>query len=85
MARWLKTCVPCSVYRVIRRANDDRGADPGGDQHAAQLKQAYAAQVPLGRMGRPEEIADAVLFLASDQSTFITGSNLYVDGGLNQI
>src|SRR5437660_9646598 len=28
MARWLKTCVPCSVYRVIRRANDDRGADP---------------------------------------------------------
>jgi NAD(P)-dependent dehydrogenase (short-subunit alcohol dehydrogenase family) len=36
-------------------------------------------------MGRPEEIADAVLFLASNQSTFITGSNLYVDGGLNQI
>jgi NAD(P)-dependent dehydrogenase (short-subunit alcohol dehydrogenase family) len=60
------------------------GAAPD-DQQAAQLKQAYAAQVPLGRMGRPEEIADAVLFLASDQSSFITGSNLYVDGGLNQI
>ena len=55
------------------------------EQGASQLKQALAAQVPFGRMGRPEEIADAVLFLASDQSSFITGSNLYVDGGLNQI
>jgi NAD(P)-dependent dehydrogenase (short-subunit alcohol dehydrogenase family) len=59
------------------------GAAPEGQ--AAQLKQAMAAQVPLGRMGRPEEIADAVLFLASSQSSFITGSNLYADGGLNQI
>jgi NAD(P)-dependent dehydrogenase (short-subunit alcohol dehydrogenase family) len=59
------------------------GAAP--EEQAAQLKQAMAAQVPLGRMGRPEEIADAVLFLASSQSSFITGSNLYADGGLNQI
>jgi NAD(P)-dependent dehydrogenase (short-subunit alcohol dehydrogenase family) len=59
------------------------GAAP--EEQAAQLKQAMAAQIPLGRMGRPEEIADAVLFLASSQSSFITGSNLYADGGLNQI
>lgn len=41
--------------------------------------------MPLGRPARPEEIAAAVLFPASGQSSFITGSNLYVDGGLNQI
>ncbi|MEV4799995.1 SDR family oxidoreductase [Nonomuraea sp. NPDC049421] len=44
-----------------------------------------AAQVPLGRLGSPDEVAAAVLFLASGQSSFVTGSNLYVDGGLNQI
>lgn len=42
-------------------------------------------RVPLGRLGRPEEVAAAVAFLASEQSSFITGSSLYVDGGLNQI
>jgi NAD(P)-dependent dehydrogenase (short-subunit alcohol dehydrogenase family) len=55
------------------------------EEQATQLKGHMASQVPLGRMGGPEEIADAVLFLASDQSTFVTGANLYVDGGLNQI
>lgn len=40
------------------------------------------AQVtPLGRLGRPEEVAKAVLFLATDDSSFITGTSLVVDGG----
>jgi NAD(P)-dependent dehydrogenase (short-subunit alcohol dehydrogenase family) len=55
------------------------------EEQAAQLRGFLATQVPLGRMGRPEEIADAVLFLASDQSSFITGTDLHVDGGMNQI
>ncbi|WP_326662684.1 SDR family NAD(P)-dependent oxidoreductase [Streptomyces sp. NBC_00385] len=54
-------------------------------EQAAGLRQALAEQVPLGRLGRPEEIAAAVAFLASGQSSFITGTSLYVDGGLNQI
>ncbi|NYI05812.1 SDR family NAD(P)-dependent oxidoreductase [Allostreptomyces psammosilenae] len=57
-------------------------ADP---EQAAGLKRQLATDVPLGRLGRPEEIAAAVAFLASEQSSFITGSSLYVDGGLNQI
>ncbi|MFJ6632677.1 SDR family NAD(P)-dependent oxidoreductase [Streptomyces sp. NPDC091376] len=60
------------------------GLAPDQEQ-AAQLKGFLAGQVPLARMGRPEEIASAALFLASDQSTFITGIELFVDGGINQI
>ncbi|MFF3249219.1 SDR family NAD(P)-dependent oxidoreductase [Streptomyces sp. NPDC002870] len=50
-----------------------------------RFQRQLAACVPLGRLGRPEEVAAAVAFLASEQSSFITGSSLYVDGGLNQI
>jgi NAD(P)-dependent dehydrogenase (short-subunit alcohol dehydrogenase family) len=41
--------------------------------------------IPLGRMGDPEETAAAALFLASDDSSFMTGSEVYVDGGQAQI
>jgi NAD(P)-dependent dehydrogenase (short-subunit alcohol dehydrogenase family) len=44
-----------------------------------------ASTIPMGRVGQPDEVASAVLFLASDQSTFITGIELFVDGGRNQI
>ncbi|RZS87503.1 NAD(P)-dependent dehydrogenase (short-subunit alcohol dehydrogenase family) [Motilibacter rhizosphaerae] len=58
-------------------ADDDEGAE--------QLLQALAAEVPMGRLGQPEEIAAAALFLASDQSRFVTGSEIYVDGGASQV
>ena len=43
--------------------------------------EALAASQPMGRLGRPEELAKAVLFLASDDASFVTGSAMYVDGG----
>jgi NAD(P)-dependent dehydrogenase (short-subunit alcohol dehydrogenase family) len=44
-----------------------------------------SALVPLGRLGLPEEIANGALFLASDESSFMTGAELCIDGGMAQV
>ena len=54
-------------------------------QNGDRIKAGIVASVPLGRMGTPDEIAEAVSFLASEDSSFITGIELFVDGGLAQI
>src|ERR1700741_3461394 len=46
------------------------------------MKDQFKAMTPMGRIGRPEEIASAVLFLASDESSYVTGIDLPVDGGI---
>ena len=50
------------------------------DEGARELKRALASGVLFGRMGQPEEIANAVLFLASPESSFINGTEIFVDG-----
>jgi NAD(P)-dependent dehydrogenase (short-subunit alcohol dehydrogenase family) len=55
------------------------------DDVAQEVKDGFVSLIPMGRMGRPEEIATAALFLASDDSSFVTGIELFVDGGTAQI
>ena len=51
-------------------------------QLSQELQQKYIEQIPMGRVGDPEDVAYAVAFLASDESKYITGHTLVVDGGL---
>ncbi|WP_406733241.1 SDR family NAD(P)-dependent oxidoreductase [Streptomyces sp. NBC_01794] len=66
-------------------------ATPGGDLARAAMAQAPQQEngpvvaIPLGRVGHPDEVAAAALFLASDQSSFTTGAELFIDGGITQI
>ncbi len=58
---------------------------PGLGGLGDEVKKGLAAAVPMGRLGKPDEIAKAVVFLASDDSSYVTGIELFVDGGMAQI
>ena len=75
------------VNAVSPGPTDTAGWDElfGGREQAEETKKVLAGQIPAGRVGRPEEIAEAVLFLASDAASFINGVELFVDGGHVQI
>jgi NAD(P)-dependent dehydrogenase (short-subunit alcohol dehydrogenase family) len=60
------------------------GLSTSEDAHQAMIR-FVESTTPLGRLGDPDEVANAALFLASDESSFITGSELFVDGGSAQI
>jgi NAD(P)-dependent dehydrogenase (short-subunit alcohol dehydrogenase family) len=58
---------------------------PMTSRQSADVIARIAATVPMGRMGEPDEVAKAALYLASDDSSFVTGTELFVDGGRAQI
>lgn len=68
---------PIQTPGVEGLANDEEGTK--------QLKAGLIAQVPLGRMGDPDEVAKAVVFLASDDASYVAGVELFVDGGMVQV
>src|SRR5260221_1211162 len=61
--------------------NDMLASSEAGEQRRKMISSA----VPLGRFGSPDEIAKAVVFLASDESSYVTGTELFVDGGFAQV
>jgi NAD(P)-dependent dehydrogenase (short-subunit alcohol dehydrogenase family) len=69
---------PIKTPGLVELAGSDAAQQQG-------LLDYMASQVPLGRVGNPEEIAKAVAFLASDDSSFIAGTELFVDGGMAQV
>jgi len=62
---------------VIRTPMVERAT--GGDP---EVEAQFAAMEPVGRMGKPEEVAEAVVWLCSDAASFVTGHSMVVDGGL---
>ena len=54
-----------------------------GDRNEAEIMGKLARQVPLGRLGEPDDVANAVVYLASDESGFMTGAEVKLDGGIS--
>jgi NAD(P)-dependent dehydrogenase (short-subunit alcohol dehydrogenase family) len=73
-----------AALRWARRGIRVNSVHPGSacePSRSGKFHQAILDATPLGRLGRPEEVAAGVAYLASDEAAFVTGSELYIDGG----
>ena len=70
--------VPLSTVKVVGEPTAERMPDSAVP---AEVRAKIEAQIPLGRLGRPEEIAHAVAFLTGEETGWMTGANLAINGG----
>lgn len=63
------------VEELAKSLASSRGVSP------QEVVQGWESQIPMGRLGRPEELADLVVFLASERASYITGASISIDGG----
>ena len=63
------------MKEIISKMAQDMGKSEGA------IEKIWTSQIPLGRMGKPEELADLIVFLASERANYITGTVIQVDGG----
>jgi len=75
----VNTVNPAPIETRMMRSLEEQFV-PG---HPGQAKEQMQSTIPLGRYGQPEEVAEVMLFLASDQSSFCTGGIYMVDGGVS--
>jgi NAD(P)-dependent dehydrogenase (short-subunit alcohol dehydrogenase family) len=77
----VNTVNPAPIETRMMRSLEEMRASQAGGTTVEQIKQGFAARIPLKRYGAPEEVARLMLFLASDESSFCTGGVYMVDGG----
>jgi NAD(P)-dependent dehydrogenase (short-subunit alcohol dehydrogenase family) len=77
----VNTVNPAPIETRMMRSLED-GFVPGQGE---QAKRQILAGIPMGRYGTPEEVADLMLFLASDESRYLTGGVYMVDGGVSAV
>ena len=70
------------INSILPGATDTEGATSAGVSPGSDYEKMFVAKTPLGRRGQPEDIAKAVLFLASDDAAWITGEQIAVSGGM---
>ncbi len=79
---WIKRAILLPSYREIRRlAAYHRGSRKPGRAQSPEVLARAQARTPMARLGAPRDVANAALFLASDEASYMTGVNLMVDGG----
>ena len=77
----VNTVAPGSIYTPRQVGNRQRESEVSG-KSVEELRKARVKDIPLGRLGRPEEVANLIVFLASECSSYMTGTCVTIDGGV---